>query len=146
MLDDGSAQKQQEAQRALYRAIEYHVEKLKHVSANQRPGRPSWISNRRLGRGRWGFLKIRSVVLEKKSKNVTANQSSGGHLGFPIGTKTCTLKKVSSKSMQLLQKRSRKMFQPIRGQGGHLGYPISKKKQKLWDVEDLLPVKFRQNC
>ena len=38
------------------------------------------------------------------------------------------------------------MFQPIRGQGGHLGFPIGTKNTNLVeDVEDLLPVKFRQN-
>ena len=37
------------------------------------------------------------------------------------------------------------MFQPIKGQGGHLGFPIGTKNTNLIeDVEDLLPVKFRQ--
>ena len=38
------------------------------------------------------------------------------------------------------------MFQPIRGQAGHLGFPIGSKNTNLIEgVEDLLPVKFRQN-
>ena len=38
---------------------------------------------------------------------------------------------VSSKYIQQLRWRNRKMFQPIRGQGGHLGFPITTKKHKL---------------
>ena len=46
----------------------------------------------------------------------------------------------------LKEMRSRKMFQPSRGQGGHLGFPISTKNTNLVeDVEDFLPVKFHQN-
>ena len=38
------------------------------------------------------------------------------------------------------------MFQQIRGQGGHLGFPIGTKNTNLIEgVEDLRPVKFRQN-
>ena len=38
------------------------------------------------------------------------------------------------------------MFQSIRGKGGHLGFPIGTKNTNLIEgVEDLLPVKFRQN-
>ena len=38
------------------------------------------------------------------------------------------------------------MLQPIRGQGGNLGFSIGRKNTNLIEgVEDLLPVKFRQN-
>ena len=53
---------------------------------------------------------------------------------------------VSSKSIQRLRRRSRKMFQPIRGQGGHLRFPIGTKNTNLIEgVNDLLLVKFSQN-
>ena len=38
------------------------------------------------------------------------------------------------------------MFQPIRGQGAHIEFPIGTKNTNLIEgVEDLLPIKFRQN-
>ena len=90
--------------------------KSKNVSANQKQGRLSWISDRqekhKLDRGLWGIASCQ----------------------------------VSSKSIQQLRRRSWKMFQPIRGQGGHLGFPIGTKNTNLVeDVKDLFPVKFRQN-
>ena len=39
------------------------------------------------------------------------------------------------------------MVQPIKGQGSHLGFPIGTKNTNLAkDVDDLLPVKFRQDA
>ena len=53
---------------------------------------------------------------------------------------------VSSKSIQRLRRRRRKIFQSIRGQDGHLGFPIGTKTKNLIEgVEDLLPIMFRQN-
>ena len=53
---------------------------------------------------------------------------------------------VSSKSIQRLWRRSRKIFQPIRVQGGHLGFLINKNNTNLIEgFKDLLPVKFHQN-
>ena len=90
--------------------------KSKNVSANQRPGRPSWISD-------W----------HEKHK------SYRGHW-------VLACYQVSSKSIQRLRRRSRKMFQPIRGQGGHLRFPIGTKNTNLIEgIEDLLVIKFRQN-
>ena len=77
------------------------AEKSKNVLANQRPGRSSWITDR----------------LEK-------HKLGRGRWGL-------TSCHVLSKSIQRLRRRSRKMFQPIRGLGGHLGWPIGTKKHKL---------------
>ena len=42
--------------------------------------------------------------------------------------------------------KKQKKVQPIRGQGGHLGFLIGTKNTKLIEgVQDLRPVKFRQN-
>ena len=64
--------------------------KSKNVSANQRPARPSWMTDRhenhKLCRGCWRLASCQ----------------------------------VSSKSVHWLWSRSWKMFQPTRGQGGHL--------------------------
>ena len=87
---------------------------VENVSANQRPGRPCYFSDRPekhiLGRGHWdlascqSFIEFRSSVSEEKSK----------------------------------------MSQPIRGQGGHLVFPINPKNTNFAeDVKILLPVKFR---
>ena len=101
------------------------------------------------------FVKIHSAVVEKKPKNVSANQRperpswiSDRHEKHKLdrGRRGLASCQVSSKSIQQLRRRSRKMLQPIRGQGGHLGFPIGTKNTNLIeDVEDLFPVKFRQN-
>ena len=100
------------------------------------------------------FVKIHSAVVEKKSKTVSANQMprrqswiSDRHEKHKLDRGCWELASchVSSKSIQRLR-RSRKMFQPIRGQGGHLGWRIGTKNTNLVeDVEFLLSVKFRQN-
>ena len=75
--------------------------KSKNVSANQRPRRPSCISDRpenyKLGRGtfRYCFLsssiEFRSVVAEKKSKIFRSIRCQDGHLVFPIVPKITNL-------------------------------------------------------
>ena len=59
-------------------------EEVENVSANQRLGRPSWISARKhhLGRGRWDLascqISFNSVHgVKKKSRKCSANQRSG---------------------------------------------------------------------
>ena len=74
---------------------------VKNVSANQRPGRPSWFSDRpekhKLGRAHWDIASCQvssnseSVVLEKKSKVSQPIRTRGGHLVFPIGLKNTNL-------------------------------------------------------
>ena len=87
---------------------------VENVSANQRPGRPPYFSDRPEKTQTWkialrscflaSFFEFRSAVSEEKSK----------------------------------------MPQPITGQGGHLVFPISPKNTNLVEgVEILLPVKFR---
>ena len=88
---------------------------VKNVSANLRPGRPSFFSDRpekhKLGRAHWDLASCQ----------------------------------VSSNSVQRFQRRSKKMSQPIRGQGGHLGFLIGPKNTNLVEhIEILLPVKFHR--
>ena len=86
---------------------------VEHVSANQRPGRPSCFSYRpekhKIGRGRWGLASCQ----------------------------------VSLNSDLPFQREKSKMSQPIRSQGGHLVFSIGPKNTNLVeDIEILLPVKF----
>ena len=89
-------------------------EEVENASANKRPGRPSWFSDRpekhpKLGRGHWDLASCQVLL-------------------------NC---------VRRLQKLS-KMFQLIIGQDGHLGFQIDPKKKTtlIEDVEILLPVKF----
>ena len=87
---------------------------VENVSANQRPGRPSYFSDRsgklKLGRGRWD-------------------------LAF------C---QVSLNSLQRFQRRSRKCLSQSEARAAILFFPIGPKNTNfIEDVEILLPVKFR---
>ena len=83
------------------------------IAANQRPGRPSCFSDR------------------------PENHQ------FCRGCWDLTSWQVSLNSVLRFQRRSRKMWQPIRGQGGNLVIPIGQKNtNSVEDIEILLPVKF----
>ena len=99
-------------------------EKSKNVSANQRPGRPSWFSNRpkNLIEDVKTLLpiKFRQILFSGyrgKVEYVSAKQRPGAHLGFLSARKThklgrgrCVLAlcQGSSNSVQWFQRRSRK--------------------------------------
>ena len=99
---------------------------------------------------RWiSFSSIREV------KNVSANQRSGGHHIFLIGTKTqtwertlrsCFLSSVVEFRSAVSEEKS-KMSQSIRDQSGHLVFPIGPKNTNfVEDVEILHPVSFVKFC
>ena len=68
-------------------------EEVENISANQRPGRPSWISDRPV-KNKLGmkscfiliFVEFRLAITKKKSKMFPI-RVQGGHFGFPIGLK-----------------------------------------------------------
>ena len=96
---------------------------VKNVSANQRPGRPSWFSDRpekhKLGEYIEILLpvKFRRIPLSgfrEEVKSVSANRARGGHLVFPIGPKNTSL--VEDIEILLSVKFSWILFSGFRGE------------------------------
>ena len=134
-------------------------EKIKIVSANQRPGRPSWISE--LPRTHTNsvlrscflssFVGFCSAVEGKKSEISQPVRDQGGHLGFPIGRKNINLRTLGSCFLSsfvefrsaVVEKKS-KMPRLIKCQGDHLGFPIDPEiTHTIEKIKVLLLGKFR---
>ena len=98
-------------------------------------------------------VKIRWIPFSgfyREVENVSANQRPGRPSCFSDRPEKHKLGRGlwDLASYQILlnpvQRRSRKMSRPIRGQGGHLVFPISPKNTNLVEsFDNLLPVKFR---
>ena len=114
----------------------------------------------KLGRGRWGLApvkfcqnpfsgcgeKVEKCFGQSEARAAILHDGSAQKHKIVRGRWGLAFCQVSSKSIQWLRRRSRKNFQPIRGQGGHLGWQIGTKNTNLVeDIEDLLHVKFHQN-
>ena len=127
---------------------------VENVSANQRPGRPSYFSDRpekpKLGRGSCflsSFVEFHSAVWEKKSNMSQPIRGQGGHLVFPISPKNTYLVEdveflppvtFRRNSVQRFQMRSRKYVSANQKQGLPSCFSDRPEKHKLgrghWDL------------
>ena len=134
---------------------------VENISANQKPGWPSCISNRqekdKLGRGRWDLascqLSLNSVhpFQRRSRKCLSQSEARAAILYFQSARKRQTWKRTLRSCFlssfvefrSSVSEEKSKMSQPIRGKGGHLVFVIGPKKTNLVeDVEILLPLKF----
>ena len=136
-------------------------EEVENVSANQRPGCPSYFSDRpekhKLDRGHWDSLSCQVLLnsvqrFQRRSRKCLSQSEAWAAIFFSdqpdkhkLGRGLWDLAsfQVSLNSIQRFHQRNWKISQPIRGQGGHLAFPIGPKNTNLVeDIKSLLPVKF----
>ena len=153
IISDGKTK--QGTQRATYRTPEYNVPPFWRISQGGHFCLLFYKKKPGLGRGRWdlAFVTFRWIpfnVIREEVENVSAYQTPGGHLVFPIGPKNTTF--VEDVEILLPIKFRRTPFRSFRGEFENVsaiqrsGWPSyfsdrHKNTNLVENVEVLLPVK-----
>ena len=138
-------------------------EEVENVSANQRPGRPSffffqWSEKHKLGRGRWDLASCQVLLnsiqqFQRRSRKCLSQSEARAAILFSDRPQKHKLGReywdhascqVSLNSVWRFQRRSKKCLSQSEVRAPILFFPIGRKHRNLVeDIEILLIVKFR---